>query len=250
MSTRILRRIACIVIALGIGVLWMPSSAEANMRLELAVSNGGGATGTIVTDTGNTGVLTDFVSIGNFVVNVTTGTSFPPLTPPHGVIAELDLSSLNVSASGGGTLTIILENTGYTGPIENLSAVGSIGGTLSGAGSVTASMWVDPTNAVPALGADQGVGAVSIPSMPGSGLQALSFANNGSPFAGSGGTSFSSPGTFSLFEKFVITFNGAGNFSADGNVTVVPEPSSLAVAGIGALGMIGFGLRRRKAMGA
>jgi LPXTG-motif cell wall-anchored protein len=30
----------------------------------------------------------------------------------------------------------------------------------------------------------------------------------------------------------------------------VPEPSSLAIAGIGALGLIGFGLRRRKAMGA
>jgi hypothetical protein len=31
--------------------------------------------------------------------------------------------------------------------------------------------------------------------------------------------------------------------------TVVPEPSTLAIAGLGALGLIGFGLRRRKAMG-
>jgi len=31
---------------------------------------------------------------------------------------------------------------------------------------------------------------------------------------------------------------------------VVPEPSSLAIAGLGALGMIGYGLRRRKALGA
>jgi len=32
--------------------------------------------------------------------------------------------------------------------------------------------------------------------------------------------------------------------------TVVPEPSTMAIAGIGALGMIGYGLRRRKALGA
>jgi len=32
--------------------------------------------------------------------------------------------------------------------------------------------------------------------------------------------------------------------------SVVPEPSTLAIAGLGALGMIGYGLRRRKAMGA
>jgi hypothetical protein len=38
--------------------------------------------------------------------------------------------------------------------------------------------------------------------------------------------------------------------SNSGGLTSVPEPSSLVVAGIGALGMLGFGLRRRKAQGA
>jgi hypothetical protein len=33
-------------------------------------------------------------------------------------------------------------------------------------------------------------------------------------------------------------------------VTSVPEPTTLAIAGLGALGMIGYGLRRRKALGA
>jgi hypothetical protein len=38
--------------------------------------------------------------------------------------------------------------------------------------------------------------------------------------------------------------------SASINTTSVPEPSSLVLAGVGALGMIGFGLRRRKVLGA
>jgi hypothetical protein len=37
---------------------------------------------------------------------------------------------------------------------------------------------------------------------------------------------------------------------APGPANVAPEPSSLAIAGLGALGLIGYGLRRRKALGA
>jgi len=39
--------------------------------------------------------------------------------------------------------------------------------------------------------------------------------------------------------------SGSGTFSAN----TVPEPSTLALGGLGALGLIGYGLRRRKAMG-
>jgi PEP-CTERM motif len=44
--------------------------------------------------------------------------------------------------------------------------------------------------------------------------------------------------------------SAGANALAPTAVAAVPEPSSLAIAGIGALGLIGFGLRRRKAMGA
>jgi len=39
-------------------------------------------------------------------------------------------------------------------------------------------------------------------------------------------------------------------FEPTSGILSVPEPSSLVLGGIGALGMIGFGLRRRKALGA
>jgi len=44
-------------------------------------------------------------------------------------------------------------------------------------------------------------------------------------------------------------FTSTGLGSGDAITSPVPEPSSLAIAGLGALGLIGYGLRRRKAMG-
>ncbi len=38
--------------------------------------------------------------------------------------------------------------------------------------------------------------------------------------------------------------------SVSATAVAVPEPSTMAIAGLGALGMIGYGLRRRKALGA
>jgi len=45
---------------------------------------------------------------------------------------------------------------------------------------------------------------------------------------------------------------GASNFQFGGTSQVYanPEPSSLVIAGIGALGMIGYGLRQRRVLGA
>jgi len=45
-------------------------------------------------------------------------------------------------------------------------------------------------------------------------------------------------------------FTGNDTQDTSGVVVGVPEPSSMAIAGFGALGMIGYGLRRRKALGA
>ncbi len=249
----IFRRIACLTIALGIGVLFMPSSAVANMRLELATgSASSGYTGTVLTDSANTGQVVFYGSVGVFGVNVTAGTSSPPLTPPPGDIAQLDLSSLNISTTNAGTMTIILENSGYGSAGSVLGGIGAIGGTISN-GTLTATSWVGATNGVPNLPTDQGVGALSAPpTLPSAGgVQDLSFSSNQSSFSSTQSASFTNLGQFSLYTELVITFGtGGGSFSADLSNSVIPEPSGFVLAGLGALGLICYGLRRRKAEGA
>jgi len=56
--------------------------------------------------------------------------------------------------------------------------------------------------------------------------------------------------TFSTSATLGHSFSTTNLGSGDAITNPAPEPSSLAIAGVGALGMIGFGLRRRKALGA
>jgi hypothetical protein len=60
---------------------------------------------------------------------------------------------------------------------------------------------------------------------------------------------FSRTGNYSLTQvsNIRLTAGGIMNFSAHENLTPVPEPSTMAIAGLGALGLIGYGLLRRRA---
>jgi MYXO-CTERM domain-containing protein len=66
---------------------------------------------------------------------------------------------------------------------------------------------------------------------------------------GSAFGSFTRTGDYSLTQVANITLTAGGkiNFAAHENVTAIPEPSTMAIAGLGALGLIGYGLWRRRA---
>jgi len=51
-------------------------------------------------------------------------------------------------------------------------------------------------------------------------------------------------------ENFGTPHSSPTGLNVEGAITSVPEPSTMAIAGLGALGLIGYGLRRRKALGA
>jgi MYXO-CTERM domain-containing protein len=54
-----------------------------------------------------------------------------------------------------------------------------------------------------------------------------------------------------MTQVVTITFAQAGSVSFDYRASsIVPEPPSLTLAGLGLLGLVGYTLRRRKARGA
>ncbi len=55
---------------------------------------------------------------------------------------------------------------------------------------------------------------------------------------------------FTSTESLTSLAANGGTTSYSGSINTVPEPSSMAIAALGALGLIGYGLRRRKALGA
>lgn|SRR5690242_20120958 len=202
---------ASIALLLGLA---QPSHAE--LMLELTDGN----TTDIVP--GNTGIATFFGAIGNFAANVTTGISKPLLGSATDPI--LALNSIDVTTMGGGTLTIKLTDTDFLGTGGIVEAVNSIDGLLT-AGSFSLSTFLDCGNNP----FGQTTQLTSQTSLNGT---ASSFVNG-------------CQGNYSLTQVAVLTMPGGALFGGT-SVLSVPEPSTVAIFGIGLLGL-GLALRRKAA---
>jgi hypothetical protein len=165
-------------------------------------------------------VTTGQITFGTFDVLISTGIS--------NSVPVIDLTS-QALAGAGGVLEISLSLTDVATPAGVSNWLTQFSGNWSnGTGSVSLSSFLDNTN-----------------TLFGTGTALSTLSASSSPFALSEVVSATSTALYSLTEVLTIT-SGAGTvFSLDGSVANVPEPASLAVLGIGLLGLTS--LRRRKA---
>jgi hypothetical protein len=191
-------------------------SAPAHAGLEMELQSGGS---TITQSASGTPLIVN-QTIGNFTSAVEIGST--TATP------SVDLASIDVSSSSGGTLVVTFSANDFTTPTGAANWLSQFSGNFPfGSATVTQQTYLDTTNTL--LGTGTALATLTSATTP-FGLTSVNDAATSGPFA--------------ITEVFTITTLGAAQVSLDGSVVYAPEPASLALLGAGMLGLAAFSRRR------
>jgi hypothetical protein len=218
------RKAIAAVLAAGLGMaagqaLAVPTLTITDGITTIVVQDGGSGDGC-----SNVGCVSFVGGIGNWNINILGGFTKPVLG--SSVAPHMDLSfNDNYIGNGPGTLTLLWSDTGFnTGPAVFISDIG--GTRANGVTTVAYSDFVSASNALNALTTPLCSGSFTT-----------------SAFSGTCTSAFGGSGAYSMTQRIILTATGPGQASGDHGV-MIPEPSSLALIGLGLLGL-GFASRRR-----
>jgi hypothetical protein len=175
---------------------------------------------------------------GDFAITLLGGSTKNTATKSDVLSSTTEI--VNSDPNSSHTLTIYISQTNYTLPSGSPLVVESgLSGTVNG-GSVGLpnifQAYADKNNTL--LGMSDYTNGPQSATLHGTTFD-----------TGSASGAFTRTGDYSLtsVSTFVLSVGGDINYSNHINVTPTPEPSTMALAGLGALGFVVYGLRRRKA---
>jgi hypothetical protein len=181
------------------------------------------------------------------LVNQTVGAAFVQIAlaqSAFGAINQLQLSSSNIVNNGGAPLTVTLlaSDTDFVGPVHAINNSASLTFNQNiGAPDSTLRFWADAANV-------QGANPLNT---PGTLLESVSGHALTDPdsFSGSAITPFDAAGSYSMTEGASLVLRSGGSitgFNQAMESTVIPEPSTWALLGIGFGGLALAGFKRSR----
>jgi hypothetical protein len=248
-----------------VAVLGLASpSAHASITLSYGASDTG--TGQTTSGSGTNSLSVGPAQFGNFSVSLQTSTNDPSggatSNPGYSNIKTTTIAVRNTGSSTD-TLTVIVSGQNFTaGPndVVGFSISGTTSGAFSGADQTSGQSFYSTSNtAYGGSPLSPGTGTKIDGTITSTGITSngvggtYQFPNNGNSTT----TTFTNSGLFSLTQLLTLTLGASDGAQitittqANGSApAAVPEPSTMAIAALGTLGFVGYGLRRRKARAA
>lgn len=269
MVTRFAKWLPVGLVAAGFTLLGAPRDARAVLVLEGTIQVDGSAPVTVFASDNNS--LTGSAPAGAIILTDVDLTTPNTLTLAPGAIVpgysvgssssfdlkalannQINSNALQIVNTTGQTVTtnIAVGDNGFVGPANQ--AIASGGGTFSNATGSTYSIFFynDPSNAQ----------FLNVGSIPGTLIASHAFTGSEAPGLNntvsfnSGPLGVNDPDGFGMALRFNFSLVNGGTFVSRGQnefkTNVVPEPSTLAMAGMGGLTLLGFGWRRRRQLAA